>query len=216
MVLKAYAVSDYEWEQAVIIFAHHNVVARRLGAPEVDSEFGDVECKRAPYADQYAPGPVPWEVLVMEHGWHLECSGCSRVVDMENDSEGEDEDGDKWVLAPVWNRSARSVHCNIDCCHRHALEIEARRQLEAATLAQALAWFPAAGNLRFIEQYYPMFGEAKSRGRNCPAVQFKVPMVDSLITWIPSDPEYCLVARECVGEWNDYRAWVRQNKVAMA
>ncbi len=60
---------------AVIVFANHSVVARREGASELDVEFGDVSCHRAPGFDGREPGPIPkselWGV-----GWWFDCVEC--------------------------------------------------------------------------------------------------------------------------------------------
>ena len=50
--LKAFQVSD-EWgdQGGVIVFAKHNVVARREGADELGIEFSHASCRRAHWAD---------------------------------------------------------------------------------------------------------------------------------------------------------------------
>ncbi len=84
MSMKAYAVQeDYEGTGA-IIFAKHAIQARRWGANEFNGgELGGMTCRRAPWADQYAPGPIPAEVM-MEHGWSFLCVRCERrVLDLQ-------------------------------------------------------------------------------------------------------------------------------------
>ena len=65
---KAYSVQGDE--HGCVVFAEHNVVARREGANELNIEFGDVEsCRRAPQFDQYADaGKVPVQAL-LDAGW---------------------------------------------------------------------------------------------------------------------------------------------------
>ena len=83
--LRAFEVTeDYE-SHAMIVYARHAVTARRIGAAELaDGEFSNVTCRRAPWADAYAPGPVPAKALY-EAGWWLECRGCERWIDDDDD-----------------------------------------------------------------------------------------------------------------------------------
>lgn len=70
--LKAYQVSS-GYEDATIRFATNSATARRQGANEIGCDWQDIDtCRRAPQYDQYAPGPIPPEVLI-EEGWSYEC-----------------------------------------------------------------------------------------------------------------------------------------------
>ena len=52
--MKAYAVTEEDENTGGIIYAEHNIVARRLGANEyADGEIAYVSCRRAPWADEY-------------------------------------------------------------------------------------------------------------------------------------------------------------------
>jgi len=58
--LKAFEVRDNDEGNCVIAFATNGAAARREGGNDLNLEFEDVEsCRRAPWADEYAPGPVP-------------------------------------------------------------------------------------------------------------------------------------------------------------
>jgi hypothetical protein len=46
-----------------------------LGANELNLEFQDVSCRRAPEFDQYVETGVSLQVL-FDHGWWWECGGC--------------------------------------------------------------------------------------------------------------------------------------------
>lgn len=49
MTLKAYSVTEEYENTGGIIFAEHNIVARRIGASEyADGDFHAVTCRRAP------------------------------------------------------------------------------------------------------------------------------------------------------------------------
>ncbi len=72
--LKAYYVGHDE--AAEIVFAVSNAPARRIGANALDSEWNDVECRRAPEFDafsdkRFVPDEVKWE-----HGWWFYCAEC--------------------------------------------------------------------------------------------------------------------------------------------
>jgi len=80
--LKAYQVSDGN-DGCCIRFATNSATARREGANEIDCEWEDIDyCHRRPEFDQYAPGPVPHEVLI-EHGWWWECGHCYERVNAD-------------------------------------------------------------------------------------------------------------------------------------
>ncbi len=81
MTQKAYIVTDETTElEAVIVFHQHSVAARRIGANNLNVEFSDVSCRRAPEFDGYAiVGRVPNRVL-LNHGWWMGCTGCRKTV----------------------------------------------------------------------------------------------------------------------------------------
>lgn len=79
---KAFVVSEDMEGRSVIVFAQHNVVARREGANELNTEFEYVECRRAPEFDSHAEkGFVPRSVL-MGLGWWFTCHGprCEKQI----------------------------------------------------------------------------------------------------------------------------------------
>lgn len=86
--MKAFVVTDeYGDGCAVIAFAEHAVAARRDGANELGADFGSVSCRRARWADAYAPGPVPTRAKIEEGGWWVECAcGCGERIDSDTPS----------------------------------------------------------------------------------------------------------------------------------
>jgi hypothetical protein len=81
--LKAYAVLEKYEMTGDIYFAEKSIYAAKWGANEyADGELGGVQCRRAPWADQYAKTGVPAKVAV-EYGWHFECVGCGITVDSD-------------------------------------------------------------------------------------------------------------------------------------
>ncbi|WP_257556484.1 hypothetical protein [Sphingobium sp. CFD-2] len=79
--IKAYSVQETCEGTGGIVFAKHNVVARRIGARRHgDGDFDSVTCHRAPWADRYAEdGHVPASAAI-EAGWWFECAGCGRRI----------------------------------------------------------------------------------------------------------------------------------------
>lgn len=78
---KAYAVTENYENNGGIIYAKNSVTARRIGVNEyADGEFSDVTCRRAPWADIYHGKELPAGIMINE-GWHFECSGCGITID---------------------------------------------------------------------------------------------------------------------------------------
>jgi hypothetical protein len=127
--LKAYTVHD-GGDHSVIVFALHNVVARREGANEMDCGFNEVDyCTRSPEFDAYAPGPVP-PLAAIEHGWWFECSCCGRKVDSDVCQSAYDDGEDPDLFGAV--ADGRAVYCSETCRQR---EFSGRRAREAAEVA---------------------------------------------------------------------------------
>lgn len=81
---KAYQVNVDE--SSVVIFAHHNVVARRIGAQRLDTEFEYVEsCIRTPHFDKYHWTEKVSTQALLDAGWWFECSyGYGRVTEEDD------------------------------------------------------------------------------------------------------------------------------------
>lgn len=159
--LKAYVVQDeYGGGQVCVRFAHRNVVARREGASEIDEEFGDVSCRRAPWADSYAPGPVPLQLCIEAGGWWQECAcGCGRKIDNDGGQNHYEDDGDEGELnpmAPIFG-GWRSVYWNQTCKdadeHRARDAAEAKVRDQSEVEAAVLAKFPFATDIVAFRGY---------------------------------------------------------------
>lgn len=121
--LRAYVVQgEYEGSGGVY-YARHAIVARRAGANEHNGgEIQGTTCKRAPWADAYAPGPCPKLVLIAQ-GWWFECCGCNGEI--RDDAES----GDERSVSP---RKAVEVGDLLYCsplCRRRALAEKTRRDV---------------------------------------------------------------------------------------
>lgn len=158
--LKAYVVQDDSGDGNVCLqFANRNVEARREGANEMDAEFGDVSCRRAPWADSYAPGPVPVQVCIEVGGWWQTCAcGCGRKVSNDGDGFNYDVDGDDGALnpmAPIY--VGRSVYWNQACKdadERHKREVaEAKGRDQSDAEAAVLKKFPFATDIAAFRGY---------------------------------------------------------------
>lgn len=139
--LKAYTVHD-GGDHSVIVFAHHNVVARREGANELDIGFNEVDyCKRSAEFDSYAPGPVP-PLVAIEHGWWFECACCGRKVDDDVCQSAEDDGEDPDLFGAVADGCI--VYCSETCRQSEYVERRARRAAETALIEVFEAEFPGA------------------------------------------------------------------------
>ena len=161
MNLKAYVVTE-EWGEghAAVVFAAKSVVARREGANELNSEFGDVSCKRAPWADDLAPGPVSPKDCIELGGFWYECAcGCGRKIDNEGGQHSYDLDGDDGELNPMdpvyvgtgevfWNQACKD---NDDREAQERKDKAARDQ--AGAEAAVLAKWPFATEIKAYRGY---------------------------------------------------------------
>jgi hypothetical protein len=138
--LKAYEVRDDYEGHCVIRFAANNATARREGANELDIEWENVEhCQRKPEFDQYAPGPVPADVLI-EHGWWFECWHCDRRVSEDLKQEVEDDDLDPNDFDIITDGHA--VYCSHRCQMTHWAERRANDSAKVALLELFEAKYP--------------------------------------------------------------------------
>lgn len=99
----AWVVTDDYEGHAVVVFHHHGIAARRIGADELEIAFENAECKRNKALDKYAETGVPTEVLVKEHGWYWECFNCGTRV----------SDGDENIDDAVFINDV--VYCSRSC-----------------------------------------------------------------------------------------------------
>lgn len=133
--MKAYIVTEDFEGHCCIKFAKHNVVARREGASELNTEFEYVECRRAPEFDQYAEiGEVPIQVLI-GHGWRYKCFGCGTTVHKYS----EDDEGNELELYyPDDNR----VYCSLQCCSEEIERNNEQKRREREVVNAALERWP--------------------------------------------------------------------------
>jgi hypothetical protein len=124
--LLAYAVCDFDERNGDIYFARHRIVAHKAGASVWgDGELTAVECRRVPWADQFAEtGHVPWAVRI-DHGWWIECSGCGQMIR----EDAEDDDGESIEFDIV--ESGQHVFCRPDCEQHFLAEREETRRITA-------------------------------------------------------------------------------------
>lgn len=130
--LKAYEVREPDEGNCVIAFATNSATARREGAGELGVEWEEVEsCQRAPWADAYAPGPVPLHATLAAGWWH-ECGHCGCRFDSEGPCGSE----------PV--ERGTSAYCSETCAQQEWAARRARQVREQAVIDAAYLRFPAA------------------------------------------------------------------------
>lgn len=123
--LLAFCVSEDFDGHATIVFSASHVVARRKGADELDSEFGSVSCRRAHWADEFTPGPVPARAMLENGWWFEECTGCGRYMSGDDLYEGDDDDENPAAIDPVGTQHA--PYCT-EACRQAYLKRKARRE----------------------------------------------------------------------------------------
>lgn len=139
--LKAYKVREPDEGNCVIVYADKNVVARRQGAVELGCEFDEVEsCTRAPWADQYAPGPVPLHASLAA-GWRHGCCGCGCEFDADGICGLEDDDQPE--IDPVQDNKAMA-YCSPGCMMASWQKRQAQKAREAAAIEYCLSRWPDA------------------------------------------------------------------------
>lgn len=123
--LRAFVVQEDTESTGGIVYARHAIVARRKGASEFNSgEFHGVTCRRAPWADAYAPGPCP-KLVMIDNGWWFECRGCGRKIKDDPDSFFKDEVSHQDAV-----EIGSEIYCSPHCRQRDLAEhtrIEARK-----------------------------------------------------------------------------------------
>lgn len=150
--LLAYTVTDKSEGTGGIIFAASSAAARRLGAQQFsDGDFSSMDCRRASYADGFAvTGRVPAYVLV-EQGWHFECSNCGNRIDY-------DHLADKDILPEdVRGDQDCAVYCNRVCEAESELERAQAQRMEKRWLRR----FRKIIKTRFPEATFPTSGYHK-------------------------------------------------------
>jgi|TARA_R100000093_G_C1933053_1_gene69423 hypothetical protein len=130
--LRAYSVIEEFEHTGGIIFARHNVTARRIGANEyADGDFRAVTCKRTPWADKYAEtGIIPASEMV-HAGWYFECCGCGVTIEEVLSYRWEDE-GDLtyrgWAPGDVIGTQHSQIFHSQECKYRYDTETAARNR----------------------------------------------------------------------------------------
>lgn len=118
MKLKAYQADHWD-EGACVVFAVSNAAARTKAAAELGTDWHGLEsCRRAPEFDAYAPGPVPPLVLI-KHGWWMECLHCGRKVHEHMDDDLLDEGLDPNDFEPQ-PAGRKSIYCSAACAAQDA------------------------------------------------------------------------------------------------
>ncbi|MGZ8220053.1 MAG: hypothetical protein ACXWT0_00245 [Methylobacter sp.] len=203
--LKAFEVRDRYEGNCTIQFATNGATARREGANELNCEWEDIEsCRRKPEFDSYSPGPVPPLVLI-EHGWSIECSECSRRVSDGMADELEDEDLNPDDFIPR-EHAKHGVFCSESCEEKHVEDLRLNKEAKAELLRLFNAKFPGA-----TAQHVHVYGnkleptEPGSCGKRC-SVSFTFPgATHGGGTFVYGEDDTCLVATGDVKAFNEWR-----------
>lgn len=157
MSIRAFQVQDeYGDGECRIVYAEKNVVARREGAAEMGLDFGGVSCRRAPWADEFAPnGPTPQQCIETGQWWYSCACGCGRHIDNEDGSGIHQDDSTENRMQPVYVDGC--VFWNKACQDKREREIREHDAALAADQAQAeqqtLARYPFATEIKAYRGY---------------------------------------------------------------
>ncbi len=175
--LKAYQVREDDEGHCVIVFATNNATARREGAGELHTEWEGVDsCNRAPFFDQYAPGPVPMHALIAA-GWWFECQHCG--VRFDEDGRHGEEDGDREDdCEPV--EDGKAHYCSPTCRMEHWAERRRTTARKLAAIEAALVHWPMATGVT-AHEYYKAWPSREHEMR----AQFTLPAIRYPVNWVP-------------------------------
>lgn len=103
--IRAWSVNDFDRERGVVVFAETRGKARAIGCGEVDSEFMEVEVRRASEFDCFGSAEKIRRLDYLKLGWWQGCKHCGGYVhaDDDNDPHYSPADDD-----PVCGRCAQS------------------------------------------------------------------------------------------------------------
>jgi len=80
--MRAWAVTEEDEGTGGIVFAKHGIVALKWGACQFGGgEWEYYKARRAAWADEFAESGVMPASVMVEHGWHFECTGCGILID---------------------------------------------------------------------------------------------------------------------------------------
>lgn len=100
--------AGHEWNSC-IVFHDNSISAASEGASELDVQFDQVTCKRAPQFDLYAKeGKVP-TLALLKADWWFECDYCGHNIMAHERDEDDNTPLDKVVVAGEF------LYCNTDC-----------------------------------------------------------------------------------------------------
>lgn len=129
--LKAYAVTEEDEGTGGIVFARSKRSAISRGAPEYGGEPEYYTAHRAEWADEFAPGPVPFKAM-FEHGWWQDCHHCGQRISTD------ECDADEDLVFDIVQRG-RDVFCRPACAEAHDKDEEERARIVEETIADLTA-----------------------------------------------------------------------------
>ncbi|SEQ71673.1 hypothetical protein SAMN05216548_10740 [Faunimonas pinastri] len=157
--LKAFACTEDDESTGAVLFATHDIAAKRWAANEyADGDITRIQCRRAKWADHLVGSAVPASLMI-EHGWHFECSGCGARIDLsELDEKG-------LTVAGVIGMQDDLVFCGPEC----ALWYRSRRATAKRLEAEAIMWLRgialrSIGTVEFVTGFGQEHAYASERG----------------------------------------------------
>lgn len=194
---KAYQIDDCNGEHSVIVFAHHNVVARREGAAILGDEFEYVDgCRRAPQFDEYHwTGKVPARALLAS-GWHFESGYNYERVTIEDSPD-------------YYISNKDDVYSNITA-YENRLKDEIKKQIKhLSIIKKTKRKFPFAQEINYCHSW-----KTDKEGNNHPLVYFRFSDKRNIGTaewWVDTDILY--VSKCDLEEWEKAKEKFKKGKL---
>jgi len=195
VTVKAYEVRDSVEGNCCIVFATNGAAARRKCANELNTDWECVEsCRRAPWADEYTPGPVPLSALVAAGWWH-ECSHCGCTFDSDGRQDSKKRDD---ACDPVHAHGMN--FCSPTCSMQEWAERRVQESCRNAVIEACAINWPSATSITVHE--YP-----KARGNEVEwHANFILPGLQHSIEWTLGNKEV-MVSQCDVEAFNAWKAF---------
>lgn len=146
----AYSVETNDPEESTIQFATSNAAARRQGADEIGADFGDVSCRRAQWADQYAGQDfIPAEAYI-DAGWWFDCNHCGTRCDSDASRWDEETETDIHLDLAF---DGQVVYCSAECKTGHEADVASRNARFEAFKEKVVSAQPGVTFIEFTGGY---------------------------------------------------------------
>lgn len=141
-----------------VVFNHHGLAARRIGAEILESCFDDVVCTRSPQFDKYVDQQrVPTSVLI-DSGWWFECNTCGVKISHDD---CEQLNIDDVIIINRTDLNFDEIYCCDNCKLQHENSIKTCNQRFESFKAMVTRDYPHLEFTEFTGEYPQITKRAK-------------------------------------------------------